>query len=43
MLVMGDRELSRGAVSVRSHDAGELGTMGLDEFVDRIRAETEDQ
>jgi threonyl-tRNA synthetase len=42
MLVVGDREESDGAVAVRSHEAGELGTMAVGDFVDRIRAEIED-
>ena len=32
MLVVGDRELEAGQVSVRSHDEGDLGTMSPDEF-----------
>jgi threonyl-tRNA synthetase len=36
MLVTGDREQSRGAVEVRSHEAGELGAMSVDEFIERV-------
>ncbi|HSF01661.1 MAG TPA: threonine--tRNA ligase [Solirubrobacterales bacterium] len=36
MLVVGDRELEAGQVSVRSHDEGDLGTMSPDEFAARV-------
>ncbi|HWM62758.1 MAG TPA: threonine--tRNA ligase [Solirubrobacterales bacterium] len=39
MLVVGDREQESGEVAVRSHKAGELGTMGLDEFARRVHSE----
>jgi threonyl-tRNA synthetase len=39
MLVAGDREQSGGTVSVRSHEEGELGNLGLDEFAARLEAE----
>jgi threonyl-tRNA synthetase len=39
MLVAGDREQSGGTVSVRSHEEGELGNLGLDEFAARLGAE----
>lgn len=32
MLVVGEREETAGEVSVRSHDSGEMGSMGLDDF-----------
>jgi len=32
MLVVGEREEEAGEVSVRSHDEGEMGSMGLDDF-----------
>ncbi len=40
MLVVGDRELEAGAVSVRSHAEGELGEMSVAEFAARVEAET---
>lgn len=40
MLVVGDRELESGEVSVRSHVEGELGAMNVGEFADRLVAET---
>ncbi len=40
MLVVGDREQEAGAVSVRSHEEGELGEMSLPEFASRVAAET---
>jgi threonyl-tRNA synthetase len=36
MLVVGDRELEAGQVSVRSHDEGDLGKMSPDEFAARV-------
>jgi len=36
MLVVGDRELEAGAVSVRSHSDGELGAMPVADFADRV-------
>ena len=36
MLVVGDRELEAGQVSVRSHEEGDLGTMSPDEFAARV-------
>jgi threonyl-tRNA synthetase len=42
MLVLGDRELEAGAVSVRSHEAGDLGQMGVAELVERLREEAGD-
>ena len=40
MLVVGDREQEAGAVSVRSHDEGDLGQMSAEELAGRITAET---
>lgn len=41
MLVVGDREEAEGAVSVRSHGEGDLGSVPLDEFIERAREEIE--
>ena len=41
MLVVGDREVAEGAVSVRSRSGGNLGSQPLDAFVDSARAEVE--
>jgi threonyl-tRNA synthetase len=41
MLVVGDREEAGGAVSVRSHEEGELGAMPPAEFADRVRLQSE--
>ena len=41
MLVIGDRELEAGAVSVRSHSEGELGAMPRAEFAARVGAESD--
>ena len=39
MLVLGDKEQEGDAVSVRSHEEGDIGAMGLAEFRQRIGAE----
>jgi threonyl-tRNA synthetase len=38
MLVVGDREQEAAAVSVRSHDEGELGQMSVEELASRVTA-----
>jgi threonyl-tRNA synthetase len=40
MLIIGDREAEAGAVSVRRHTEGDLGTMSVEQFAERIAAET---
>jgi threonyl-tRNA synthetase len=39
MLVVGDREAERRAVALRRHREGDLGTVALDEAVERLAAE----
>jgi threonyl-tRNA synthetase len=39
MLVVGDREAESGAAALRRHREGDLGTLGLDEIAERLRAE----
>jgi threonyl-tRNA synthetase len=39
MLVVGDKETETGEVSVRSRSVGDLGSIELDEFIGKIRAE----
>jgi threonyl-tRNA synthetase len=39
MLVVGPKEAETDAVGVRSRDAGELGTMKVDEFAARLSSE----
>ncbi len=41
MLVIGDREAEAGTVSVRSHEAGELGQVRTTDLIARIQAECE--
>jgi threonyl-tRNA synthetase len=41
MLVVGDKELDSGEVSVRSHDGGDLGAMKLGAFLERVAGEAE--
>jgi threonyl-tRNA synthetase len=38
MLVVGDREQEGGMVSVREHRAGDTGSVGVEEFAERVRA-----
>ena len=39
MLVLGDREVESGALSVRSHEEGDLGAMDEEQFAARLQAE----
>ena len=39
MLIIGDKEVENGVVAVRSRKAGDLGTMTLDAFIERIDEE----
>jgi threonyl-tRNA synthetase len=39
MLVLGDKEEEQGAVSVRSHEEGDVGAMSLDEFASLLSKE----
>jgi threonyl-tRNA synthetase len=39
MLVVGDQEAESRQVSVRRHREGDLGAMGIDQFVSRARGE----
>lgn len=43
MLVVGDRDVEAGVVSVRARKAGDLGQMTLEEFISRISRETEEK
>ena len=40
MLVLGDKEAESGQVTVRSRADGDIGTMGLDEFIAKIKEES---
>ncbi|MEM9856465.1 MAG: threonine--tRNA ligase [Bacteroidota bacterium] len=39
MLIVGEKEQGDGAVSVRKHGDGDLGSMSLDQFIDRFQKE----
>jgi threonyl-tRNA synthetase len=39
MLVVGDKERENGSVSVRKHKEGDIGVMGLNEFVEKVKLE----
>ena len=41
MLVIGPKEVENGLVSVRSREKGDEGTVGVDEFINRILEEIE--
>jgi threonyl-tRNA synthetase len=43
MLVVGDREIEAGAVSVRSRDDGDLGSMPVDDLIHRLEVESAEQ
>jgi threonyl-tRNA synthetase len=39
MLVVGDKEIEADTVAVRERTAGDIGSMGVDEFAARVAAE----
>ncbi len=41
MLIVGDRDIAAGAVAVRTRDSEDLGAIGVDDFVARLKAEAE--
>ncbi len=41
MLVIGDKELENNAVAVRSRKDGDIGTMPVSEFIEKILEEVE--
>lgn len=43
MLVVGEKEVEANAVSVRSRDKGEMGSLSVDEFVAMVCKEVEDK
>lgn len=43
MLIIGDKEVETGTVSVRSRSKGSLGTMKLDEFKELLLKEIENK
>ncbi len=43
LLIIGDREVENGTVSVRSHDHGDEGPMQVDAFIDRVVDEIENK
>ena len=43
MLIIGQKEVEAGTVSVRNRDTGETVTMPLDEFIEKISAEIKDR
>jgi threonyl-tRNA synthetase len=43
MLVIGDKEMENGSVSVRSRKDGDLGSMALEDFISRIAGEIADK
>jgi len=40
MLIAGDKEIENGAVSVRTREGGDIGTMSVEEFIEKLREET---
>ncbi len=43
MLIIGDREAESGKVSVRKHREGDLGSLSIEEFIERIKGEIEEK
>jgi threonyl-tRNA synthetase len=40
MLIVGEKELSEGKVSIRRHGKGDIGSVPLEEFVEQFRLES---
>ncbi|WP_028829119.1 threonine--tRNA ligase [Proteocatella sphenisci] len=43
MIIVGEKEVNEGNVSVRSRDGGELGSLSIQEFVDKLVKESKDR
>ena len=43
MIIVGEKEVSEGNLSVRSRDNGELGSLSTQEFIEKIVAEAKDR
>ena len=43
MLILGDKEVSAGAVGVRSRANGDIGAMKLEDFIQKISSEIEEK
>ena len=41
MIILGDKEVEANAVGVRSRKAGDIGQMGIDEFISKVKEEVE--
>ena len=41
MIIVGQKEVDAAEISIRSRDAGDLGSMGIGRFIERLKAETE--
>ena len=39
MIVIGDKDIENGAISVRSRKKGDMGSMDIDEFIKMIKEE----
>ena len=39
MIVIGDKDIENGAISVRSRKTGDMGSMDIDEFIKMIKEE----
>ncbi len=39
MLIIGDKEVEQNSVNVRSRDSGELGVVGVNEFISKTKEE----
>ena len=43
MLIIGDKEKEEGTVSVRMREKGDIGSMSLQEFADRVKKEADEK
>ena len=40
MLILGEKEVTEGNVGVRSREAGDIGAMDLDKFIQKVKEES---
>ena len=43
MLIIGDKEKEEGTVSVRMREKGDIGSMSLSDFADRVKKENDEK
>ena len=43
MLIIGDKEKEEGTVSVRMREKGDIGSMAVEEFAERVKKENDEK